>query len=186
MDFPKRKQIRLKDYDYSQKNAYFLTICTYHQLHLFGKITNDTVSSVPRGNRNDAGNMIEKWLFELENKFNQVQIDFYVIMPNHIHFIIINTGNAGGNTLPGIIDWFKTMTTNEYIKGVKNHLFTPFNKHLWQRSYYEHVIRNEQDLNGIRQYIEENPLKWSLDEYYKDDQYQESGMVWTPEKSHDS
>jgi len=67
-------------------------------------------------------------------------------------------------TLSAVIQWFKTMTTNEYIRGVKQCGWPPFQGKLWQRNYYEHIIRNEEDLNHICHYIAENPLKWSLDE----------------------
>ena len=86
----------------------------------------------------------------LKGSLKNTKIDFYTVMPNHIHFIMFNSGT---HNLPEIIDWFKTMTTNEYIKGVKNGLFPRFDKHVWQRSYYEHVIRNEDDLYEIRKYI---------------------------------
>lgn len=65
-----------------------------------------------------------------------------------------------------MVSWFKTMTTNKYIKGVKNGLFISFNKHLWQRSFFDHIIRNEQDLFNVRQYIELNPIKWELDDEF--------------------
>jgi REP element-mobilizing transposase RayT len=61
------------------------------------------------------------------------------------------------------VDWFKTQTTNEYIKGVKSGLYEPFEKHLWQPGYYEHIIRNQKDLDEIRQYIKNNPVKWVLE-----------------------
>ena len=84
-------------------------------------------------------------------------------MPDHLHFVLIKTGAHIGAPLQQIIKWFKTQTTNEYIKGVKNGLYEPFDKHLWQRGYYEHIIRNQQDLGEIRHYIENNPAKWVLE-----------------------
>lgn len=112
--------------------------------------------------------MIRKWLFKLEERFEGYSIDYYVVMPNHVHFVIFHSGDHAGSPLPRVIDWFKTMTTNEYIKGVKQGLYPPFEKHIWQRNYYEHVIRNEQDLYEVRRYIEENPLKWREDELYSE------------------
>ena len=74
-------------------------------------------------------------------------------------------GGHTGPPLREIIQWFKTMTTNEYIKEVKSGRFPPFEKRIWQRSFYDHVIRNDEDINNIREYIQNNPLKWALDEY---------------------
>jgi len=177
-----------------------------------------------------AGEIVEKWWFELPNKFKSISVDKYVVMPNHFHGIIIivrsieanqclsvemnpnqtvgtdqpqfvgadqpqfvgadlcvcpdtrgehigsplhkqqthclNSGNILKKQkpfLPRIIQWFKTMTTNEYIHMVKQNELPPFNKKLWQRGYYEHVIRNEDKLNSIREYVEINPLRWHLD-----------------------
>lgn len=106
-------------------------------------------------------------------------------MPNHFHAIIKivgedlcvlpktgertysgglqETGGHAGPPLQEMIQWFKTMTTNEYIKNIRENNWTPFNKRLWQRSFYDHVIRNEQELNRIREYIINNPLRWLLD-----------------------
>ncbi len=124
-------------------------------------------------------------MLRLNEKYDNIKIDDYVIMPNHIHFILIidnnlffanvgadlcvcpNEGEHTGSPLPRIIQWFKTMTTNEYIRNVKNGIAIPFDEKLWQRNYYEHIIRNDKKLYEIRTYIQNNPLKWNLDEYYK-------------------
>jgi len=113
----------------------------------------------------------------VENKFPGVKIDKYVVMPNHFHAIIELLGHEGegghagpplrGPTVSAVIDWFKTMTTNEYIRGVKDGLYPRFDKRMWQRNYYEHVIRGEADYRQIWQYIDENPQKWAEDCYYR-------------------
>jgi REP element-mobilizing transposase RayT len=131
---------------------------------------------------NDGGRMVEKWWVELKRKFSTVETDEYRVMPNHFHGIIVlndvgadlrvgprtdvppKTGGHVGPPLPRIIQWFKTMTTNDYIVGVKRQGWIPFSKRLWQRSYYEHVIRNEEELHSTRQYIVNNPLQWALDQ----------------------
>lgn len=92
-------------------------------------------------------------------------------MPNHIHFILFihtdaSTGGHAGPPLPEMVQWLKTQTTNEYIKLVKSGVLKPFDKHVWQRSFYEHVIRNENDLYETRRYIEGNPVNWIKDKYY--------------------
>lgn len=155
----KRKQIRLKNYDYSQNGYYFITICTHNRQNLFGEIVGATLCGRP----NNPDKMIEKWLLELENKFNGVKICEYVIMPDHIHFVVSKTGDHTGSPLRDIVGWFKTMTTNEYIANVKNNIFFQFDKKIWQRNYYEHIIRNENDYIQIVEYISNNPLKFELE-----------------------
>ena len=171
-----RKSIRLKNYDYSSNGYYFVTICVQNREKLFGEIVGATLCGRP----NNPDKIITKWLLELENKFNDIKIDEYIIMPNHIHFIIKrtgdNTGSMGdhtgstgdhiGSPLRDIIGWFKTMTTNEYIAGVKSGKFIPFKGRLWQRNYYEHIIRNYDDYINISEYIQNNPLKWEYDKLF--------------------
>jgi putative transposase len=143
----------------------------------------------------DAGRMIERWWFELNRKFTTVETDEFVVMPNHFHGIVAipvradlrvgpdskgarttHEGTHAGVPLPTVIQWFKTMTTNEYIRGVKTASWPAFNGRLWQRNYYEHVIRNDDSLNRIRQYIVDNPARWTFD--------RENPAVITPEPEH--
>jgi Transposase IS200 like. len=127
--------------------------------------------------------MVEKWCLELMNKFPFVKIDTHVVMPNHFHGIITvgaalcgrpeqekgRTNKEEGQphrvapTLGKIVNWFKTMTTNEYLRQVKQNWHS-FKGKLWQRNYYEHIIRDENELNHIREYINNNPLRWDRDE----------------------
>jgi REP element-mobilizing transposase RayT len=171
-----RRSIRLKGYDYSRSGAYFVTICTKEKECLLGNIEDGRVEL------NDAGAMIKYWWIELQHKFGNIKLDEFIIMPNHIHGIIIITvgadrcvcphielisndrkGEHAGSPLHRIIQWFKTMATNKYIIGVKKYGWQPFNGKLWQRNYYEHIIRNENSLNRIREYIINNPIKWGMD-----------------------
>ena len=215
MDRYRRQSIRLKDFDYSQDGAYFVTICVNHRKCLFGEI-NDGAMIL-----NAAGGMIRKWWDKLQEKYPIVEIDEYIIMPNHFHGIIhiignkstvganpcirpfnpcirpfnpcirpfnpcnrpqkngINTNQCnktvrGENTvspLQGLgryVSWFKRMTTNAYIRGVYQKKWSIFDKKLWQRNYYERVIRNDIELKQIREYIVENPIKWETDENHPD------------------
>lgn len=162
-----RKSIRLKNYDYAKAGLYFITICTNHRKTIFGYIDNGCMIL------NDAGRMIEKWYFELENKFKNIQSHQKVVMPNHIHCIVEivydttpkqnTTGRDAGLPLYEVVQWLKTMTTNEYIRGVKNSGWEVFDKKMWQRNYWEHIIRNEQSYIKLSQYIENNPLQWEMD-----------------------
>ena len=159
--YPKRKRIRALNYDYSQQGAYFVTICTHNRQHLFGEIVCDNiVGATLRGRPQRPDLMVEKWLGEIENKFSNVKIDEYIVMPDHVHVIIFITGDHIGSPLRDVIDWYKTMTTNEYIRNVRDGLYVPFEKAVWQRSYYDRIIRNEDELYEIRKYILENTLRW--------------------------
>jgi putative transposase len=208
-----RRSIRLKGFDYSQSGAYFVTMVTQGRASLFGTIENREMPL------NDAGRMIVKWWNELPNKFPQITLGTFVVMPNHCHGIIIIEAHVpvGGDlrVSPGLfedekgghvgppqrppqrppqlplqlppqlppqlspqlppqqsqdaplsqmIQWFKTMTTNEYIHGVKELGWPRFDCKLWQRDYYEHIIRNEDEANRIHHYIESNPYNWAEDE----------------------
>ena len=166
-----RRSIRLKGHDYSREGAYFVTVVVHDR---------ELLLSNPA-----AAAMIQRWWDELPRKFPAVDVNAFVVMPNHVHGIIVigadlrvgppderaggeHTGsplramsgldgsvgadlrvgpdrrNARDPTLGRIIQWFKTMTTNEYIRGVEQHGWPPFRHRFWQRSYYEHVIRDEE------------------------------------------
>ncbi|MEO6131584.1 MAG: hypothetical protein ABIQ02_07035 [Saprospiraceae bacterium] len=263
-----RRSIRLKGYDYSKKGLYYITVCMQNRKNLFGNITNGIM--IP----NDAGLMVLRWYFELENKFPDIKCGVHVVMPNHFHCIIENVGydryrtcesmgspiinendispidnairctgeprcspiisengispiisendispidnairctgepmcspilsdngispilsdngispidNMGenfgemgenfgemgehiGSPLHRVMQWFATMTTNEYIRGVKTFGWERFDKKLWQRNYWEHVIRNESEHERISNYIVKNPKNWWIDKFRK-------------------
>ena len=186
-DIHHRRSIRLKGYDYSQAGLYFITICTHNRLCIFGIIKNDEMIL------NDAGKMIGNWYRELECKFSDIKCHKMIVMPNHVHFIVENVGadlrvcpglddsriagvsrNIGeqkgehvGSPLHRVVQWFKTMTTNEYIRGVKQNHWQRFDKKLWQRNYYEHIIRDEKSYLKISEYIKTNPSTWQGDSYYE-------------------
>ena len=171
-----RKQNRLTAFDYGQEGAYFVTLCTQNRARLFQMELPDVgngLCAVPydADDRNGttrrscptAGNtIIHKWVQETENKFPGITIDKYVIMPDHLHLIVTIKERHAGRSLPDVMRFFKTMTTNAYIRGVKDGILTPFDRKLWQKSYYDHVIRNQQDYNEVWEYIENNPTKWIM------------------------
>ena len=164
MDLPKRKPTRLREYDYSEAGAYFVTICTQDRELLFEieSVGNDLCVVPPEQNK-----IIHKWLKETENKFDNIKIDKYVIMPNHIHMIVLITERHAGRSLQDVMRWFETMATNEYIRKVRNGALKPFNKRLFQRSFHDHIIRGEKDYQKIWEYIDTNPLKWEVDCFYQ-------------------
>jgi len=160
-----RRSIRLKYHDYQQKGvAYFLTICLQNRTCLLGNVVDGCMQL------NDAGQMIGRCWERLPDRFCDITLDAYVVMPNHFHAILqIEEGHAEPKqrfNLGNIIGAFKSLTTHAYIHGVKNEGWAVFDKRLWQKNYYEHIIRNERSLENIREYILGNPINWEQDELY--------------------
>jgi REP element-mobilizing transposase RayT len=181
-----RKSLRLPDFDYAQTGAYFITIVTQNRLSLFGTIENDKMIL------NDIGKMIDDVCQELPQFVPGVLFEPYVIMPNHFHAIVLLHMGGVGATLCGrpvqvrqtqrsaptgpiensidpislsdVVGRFKSLTTLRYIHGVRKFSWPRFENRLWQRSYYEHIIRDERDFQSIADYILNNPLNWEKDE----------------------
>ena len=170
-DIHPRKSIRLKDYDYSRIGAYFITICTYEKEYIFGNVENERMSL------NQFGKMVLEYWNSLPGRYTNIELDAFVIMPNHVHGIIkiieivgaihelpLQTANINPKTerrrmlIPKVVGYFK-MNSAKQINTLRNTTGMP----VWQRNYYEHIIRNENKLNKIREYIQNNPLKWHLD-----------------------
>ena len=161
-----RRSIRLKGYDYHQPGSYFITICTHTRVNVFGDITNDTMIL------NAIGNMVSEIWQQIPDRYSGVDIDSFVVMPNHIHGIVVIDGNgrpqrvAPTLSLPDIVHRFKSITTRRYADGVEKLDWPPFAGRLWQRNYYEHIVRDDTELNIIREYISCNPANWEKDEEY--------------------
>ncbi len=186
-----RHTIRLPGYDYTQPGAYFVTIVTQDRINRFGEIQNGNMVI------NKIGCIIQTCWLDLPHRFPGIELDEYVIMPNHFHGIIFITENMAGAmdtpvsrrgspcgcpapgqtdqgvgtsptptkqiNLGDIVGAFKSITTDQYIAGVHQSGWPPFHRRLWQRNYYEHIVRNEAEWQKIRQYIRNNPLQWELD-----------------------
>lgn len=201
-----RRSIRLKGYDYSQAGLYFVTIVVKNRICLFGTITDGKMIL------NDAGNMInDEWL-GIPNRFQNVKLYEFTVMPNHFHSVMEitepNVGatlvvaqnnmvalndpnmknqtgqtadtknghpqgiaptdkNADKPTVGDMVGAFESITTVQYIRGVKNHNWPRFNGKLWQRNYWEHIIRNEKSYLKISEYILNNPANWHDDKFHK-------------------
>lgn len=177
----RRRSLRLKGYDYGQASAYFVTICTQDRACLFGAVFDGSMRS------NDAGRMVATMWSELPSRFAGAEIDTFVVMPNHLHGIVVLCDDGAttrgattrgattrvaptvgaplvGAPLGAVVGAFKSITTVEYIRGVGARGWPEFRGRLWQRNYYEHVVRDEAELSRIRRYIDENPLRWDIDD----------------------
>ena len=161
----RRRSIRLKGYDYSQAGAYFVTICIQHGQSRLGTVQDGMLVPSP------AGEMVAACWATLPERFPHIDLDVFTLMPNHIHgnILILKTGlNAAQNpiVLGDIVGAFKSITTHQYIQGVREKGWEPFQKRLWHRDYYEHIIRSERALDAIRAYIIHNPANWQADQLH--------------------
>lgn len=179
---PNRQSIRLKNYDYSQPGYYFITICTQDRIHRFGKIIDEKMRL------NDAGGIVADEWKKTPIMRKNIQLDEWIIMPNHFHAIITvgarctrpmnNTRplTENGRTVNGRMQSAPTgsrVVLGDIVRGFKSSVTKRVRQlpnmndtGLWQRNYWEHIIRNENELNHIRNYIRHNPQKWEMDQLY--------------------
>ncbi|MFZ0936369.1 MAG: transposase [Bryobacteraceae bacterium] len=147
---PQRRRLRLADYDYSQADAYFVTICSRAHACLFGDVVEGEML------RNAAGNTVVLCWEEIPQHFPKVQLDAFVVMPNHVHGVLLfgeNPERAGhARPLQVVVGSFKAAVSRRL--GL-----------VWQRSYWERVVRSGDELDQIRAYIEDNPLRWRVDHW---------------------
>ena len=189
-ELPTRKDIRLKGYDYSSAGYYFITICVKDKNEILGKIVGDAHPDtqpvgdahwasrpsamddnarikpgdahpgVPFVELTETGKMVQQYIENIHTVYKNIKIDKHVVMPNHIHMIVIIEPGVPGCVSPTkpmlakVINALKSLTTRQY------------GKPLWQRSYHDHIIRDEPDYLRIWQYIDENPQKWNEDCYF--------------------
>ena len=173
MNLPVRKQIRLKEYDYSKNGAYFVTVCTHERQNNFGTVRRGDpcgrpgILDRPETELTVLGSIAEKTIETVTTKY-AVEIPHFVIMPNHIHLIVILPESRAtarvAPTLGNFVGAYKSLVTNKRLRMCKQE--SSIMGDIWQRGYYEHIIRNEKDYLSVWQYIDDNPSKWAEDEYY--------------------
>ncbi len=162
MDQPKRKQIRLPSFDYSTPAAYFITFCTRNKRCVLSSVSAAvSVFDSPQLKLTATGKIVEKYILSM-SKVPGVQVEKYVIMPNHVHLLLVITKeNASARpTSPA------NYIIPRAISALKRFINKDAGGEIWQRSYYEHIVRNERDYREIWQYIEDNPAKWAEDSFY--------------------
>ena len=153
-DFPKRKPNRLENFDYGAGHAYFITICTQNRAHILSNISVGEGSALPR--LTQEGEIIKNFIENLPSKYSNFLVDYYVIMPNHIHMLITvyDDGRADPSpTITSFIGWLKYQATKEIYRKTGNS-----NQKIFQRSFHDHIIRNRDDYEEISKYIYENPM----------------------------
>ena len=150
MNRPVRKTIRIPGFDYATANFYFITICTDNKRTIFGK----------PGQLNSLGLIAESCILQIEKIYPGVRVDNYIIMPNHVHAIIVIDPLEDAPTLTNIVGCYKTAVTKQIRQIYPNIV-------VWQRSFYDHVIRNQKSYEKIWEYVQFNAQKWDEDDYYQ-------------------
>ena len=174
-----RRSTRLKGYDYTQEGAYFITICTFAKQYLFGEIENDQMSL------SDYGQIATDCWVKIPTHFPHIELDEFVVMPNHMHGIIVITNsvtNVGAEHVPPSSQHTQSSTNESQIPQSKagslsvairsykaavtrqiNNLYHAPAEQFWQRNYHDHIIRDEIALNYLRAYVVNNPASWIKD-----------------------
>lgn len=160
----RKNSLRLESYNYSWLGAYFITICSYKREDIIGEIEKGLMQL------SNVGKIVQDCWHQIPVNYNNIKLDDFVIMPSHIHGIIWIVGVIHESPhlrierrkmiISKIIGRFK-MNSSKLINDIRNSK----GSRVWQRSYYDHIIRNEDDLNNTKQYIQNNPLNWEKDEY---------------------
>ena len=146
-NLPVRKRIRLKDYDYAEENIYFITICVEDRLEILGKIVEENIKLTKEGNS------VKQNINKIEQIYKNIIIDEYIIMPNHIHILLW-------------INYKSNVTISKMIKHFKTNITREIKYSIWQKSFYEHIIRNEKEYLRIKEYIKNNVVNWEKDKYF--------------------
>ena len=153
---PKRKTIRIKDYDYSNPGAYFITICTAKREMLFWNNVGADIIRPQNIQLSQIGKIAEQGILQIETHYENIFVDKYCIMPDHIHLILQTKANENGQKI-------STSTIPTIIGSLKRWVSKQVGKPLWQKSFFDHGIRNQQDYDEIWKYIDDNPLKYILE-----------------------
>ncbi len=161
MELPKRKSLRLKDFDYSEAGSYFLTICTKNRKQILSTIKVGRGLAPAENHLSRYGLIAEEQIRDLEKRYPGLHVDAYVIMPNHIHLLLSMYETAENPSISAVLCAFKSITTIRCRKeGYPD-------QRLFQESFYDHIIRNKYDYQKIWEYIDSNVLRWELDRFYE-------------------
>ncbi len=169
-DHPNRKPTRLAGFNYAQVGAYFITLVTQNRQHLFGEVIDSEFKA------NSIGEIVKSEWEHTGNIRSEVELDYSCVMPNHFHAIVFFKRNDLTNVIQEISQpefIRRPRSLGSLVAGFKSSVTTKVNQFrgtpgspVWQRSYYDHIIRDETDLNRIREYIVNNPMKWDLDKEF--------------------
>ena len=169
MERLKRKPYRLPDFDYNTPGAYFITICTKDRRKILSKISVGTpLPGCPHTvELLHYGKIADQYIRQLDCFYQNLSVDKYVIMPDHIHILLV-IHEQDGHPRTGV-PTHRTSSLSGFVGTLKRYCNKEYGKNIWQSRYYDHVIRNQQDYDEIWQYIDTNPLRWNEDCFYQED-----------------
>lgn len=159
MQLPKRKQNRLAEYDYSSANTYFITVCTVNRRNLFWN-NSAKITSLKEISLTPLGETVRRRIEEIPKHYPAVSVDHFVVMPNHIHLLLQIRADSDGRSM------IAPTTVSRIMKQTKAAISKDAGFSVWQKSFYDHIIRGEQDYAAIWNYIEENPYRCQEDDLY--------------------
>ena len=180
-ELPERKPTRLGHFDYNTVGAYFITICTQDRQSILSRIVGGDVPDCPTSAATDPvggdvldapkhvellphGKIADKYINQLNNFYDNIKIDRYVIMPNHIHMMLLVLGDGASRTSPPTTKQHSAVS--QFISTFKRFCNKEYGQNIWQRHFYDHVIRDRKDYAARIKYIQENPVRWYYDELY--------------------
>ena len=159
MELPKRKQNRLTEYDYSTSNAYFITICTDNRRNLFWTNAGAIIDHPENVPLTKLGTIVQQRVEDISKHYPTISVDHYVIMPNHVHLLLQIHSDSDGRSMIA-------PTVSTVVRLMKGAVSKQVGFAVWQKGFYDHVIRNDRDYQEIWNYIEGNPGKWAKDRLY--------------------
>ncbi len=162
-DNRRKESIRLPGFDYSSAGAYFLTICTENRKQVLSTIVGGDVLDAPKVQLFPYGEIADKHIRQLDAFYDGIRVDGYVIMPNHIHILLIVFENGASKTSPPTR---QHSAVSRFVSTFKRFCNKEYGHNLWQRYYNDHIIRNQEDYDKHLKYIQENPIRWQEDELY--------------------
>ena len=154
-EFPKRKSIRIPNYDYSTPGAYFITVCTANKEKIFWNAVGADIIRPQDVPLSSIGKVAEQGIFQIAKHHKNVTVDIYCIMPDHIHLLLHIESNLDGRMV-------SAPTVSTVVGSMKRWVSKQVGKPIWQKSFYDHGIRNQQDYDEVWEYIQNNPLKYAL------------------------
>ena len=152
ISYPNRKPLRIPNYDYSQNNVYFLTLCTANRMPVFWRKPFDISSGIPLS---PIGTIVQTCIEQIPLQYDSITIEKYCIMPDHIHLLLFVGSSANGRPMVA-------PTVSRVVQQFKGFVTKQVGQPIWQKSFYDHIIRNDADYMACWQYIENNPLKYEV------------------------
>jgi len=163
-ELPNRKPTRLSGFDYNKSGAYFITICTASRRKILSRIVGVDVLGDPKNvELLTFGKIADKYIKQLNEFYDNINVDQYVIMPNHIHIMLLVRDDGSPRTSTPTK---QTSTVSHFISTFKRFCNKEYGENIWQRHFNDHIIRNREDYDEHLKYIYENPLRWYYDELY--------------------